>query len=84
MGEEVWAAHVAAYGGGAPKPFDACFGDGSSLKEADLMAMYDALDAITVSFPWQQGDVMILDNMLTGHGRNPYVGKRDVQVMLLK
>ena len=33
-------------------------------------------------FPWQQGDLMVLDNMLAAHGRSPYVGARQIAVAM--
>jgi len=33
-----------------------------------------------VIFPWQAGDILMLDNMLTSHGRKPFVGARKVLV----
>ncbi len=37
------------------------------------------------SWPWQAGDIMLLDNLLVGHGRYAYAGgQREVQVGLLK
>ena len=80
MGEERWAHYRSVYTGGVARPYDACFGDGTPLTDDDILAIYDALDAVMVSFPWQHGDVLLIDNVHTGHGRNPYVGHRDVQV----
>jgi alpha-ketoglutarate-dependent taurine dioxygenase len=31
-----------------------------------------------VLFPWQSGDVILLDNMLMAHGRTPFAGSRKV------
>ena len=49
----------------------------------DVMRLYPLLASLEVAFPWRQGDLMILDNFYTFHGRNPYTGHRDVQVALL-
>lgn len=71
------------YPPGHSRPNETWFGDGGEIDPADIDAVYDALDAVAVAFPWQAGDVMVLDNVLTAHGRNPYTGDRDVQVALL-
>ncbi|EEF25930.1 conserved hypothetical protein [Ricinus communis] len=78
-----WDAYSAVYKADVAKPYDASFGDGTPLSDADIRTIYDGLDRITVSFPWQHGDVLFVDNIHTAHGRNPFVGKRDVQVALL-
>lgn len=32
----------------------------------------------TVLFKWQRGDILVLDNVLTAHGRRPFVGPREI------
>jgi alpha-ketoglutarate-dependent taurine dioxygenase len=66
--------------GEAGLPRHACYGDGGAIESEALDAIREALDAETVRFPWQRGDVMLLDNMLTAHGRGPYSGERKVLV----
>ena len=35
-----------------------------------------------VEFGWRRGDLLMLDNMLVAHGRNPFEGKRRVIVAM--
>ena len=82
VGEEragMYDKHYASH----PRPYDTRLGDGTPIDAGDLSSLYPLLDEVTVGFGWQHGDVMILDNFFTSHGRNAYTGKRDVQVALL-
>jgi alpha-ketoglutarate-dependent taurine dioxygenase len=36
----------------------------------------------SVSFSWQARDVLMLNNMLVAHSRNPFVGERKIVVAL--
>jgi alpha-ketoglutarate-dependent taurine dioxygenase len=36
----------------------------------------------SVAFPWQPGDVLMVNNMLVAHSRNPYVGDRKILVAM--
>ncbi|MEM8810523.1 MAG: TauD/TfdA family dioxygenase, partial [Cyanobacteria bacterium P01_G01_bin.38] len=54
------------------------YGDGTEITTAVLDRIHQAYTAETVTFPWQAGDVLLLDNMLVAHGRRPFSGPRQV------
>ena len=56
------------------------YGDGSPIEPEVLDELRAAYRQETVSFPWQKGDILMLDNMLASHGREPYSGQRQVLV----
>lgn len=60
------------------KLHDVFFADGSPIPREDLYHVMDVLDANTIAFPWQKGDVMVLDNILAMHGRATFTGKRKI------
>jgi alpha-ketoglutarate-dependent taurine dioxygenase len=62
------------------EPRNAFFGDGSEIDEAALDHIRSVYEKEKVTFPWQRGDVLILDNILKAHGRNPYRGPRQIVV----
>jgi alpha-ketoglutarate-dependent taurine dioxygenase len=35
-----------------------------------------------VAFPWQKGDILMVDNMLAAHGREPFTGPRKIMVAM--
>lgn len=58
------------------------FADGSPIPRADLYHIMSVLEQNAVNFPWQKGDVMVLDNVLAMHGREPFQGPRRVLTAL--
>ncbi len=63
-------------------PRNVYYGDGSPLEDEALAEIRAALDACTVKFAWQAGDVLMLDNMLVAHGRSTFSGPRKVIVAM--
>jgi alpha-ketoglutarate-dependent taurine dioxygenase len=58
------------------------FADGKPIPRKYLYHILDVLDANTIYYPWQKGDVLVLDNILAMHGRAPFSGKRRVLTAL--
>lgn len=63
-------------------PRNAYYGDGTPLEDSALAEIRGVLAAETRCFPWQAGDVLMLDNMLAAHARAPFVGPRKVVVAM--
>lgn len=63
-------------------PYNTYYGDGGSIEPSVVEEIREAYRQETVSFPWQKGDLLLLDNMLVAHGRNPYSGPRRVLVAM--
>lgn len=61
-------------------PNNTYYGDGSRIEPEVLDVVREAYQNEKVVFKWQEGDVMMLDNMLVAHGRNPFEGKRQIVV----
>ena len=63
-------------------PRNVYYGDGSPIDDATMKEVGEALWSNAVAFPWQEGDILMVDNMLVAHARNPYEGDRRIAVAM--
>lgn len=63
-------------------PRNVYYGDGSPIEDEVLDEIRAVLEGCKISFLWQEGDVMMLDNMLAAHARTPFEGPRKVIVAM--
>jgi non-ribosomal peptide synthetase component F/alpha-ketoglutarate-dependent taurine dioxygenase/acyl carrier protein len=63
-------------------PRNCYYGDGSAIEDSVMSEILDVYRGLEVSFPWQQGDILMLDNVLTAHARRPFAGERKLLVAM--
>ncbi|MEU1279293.1 TauD/TfdA family dioxygenase [Streptomyces sp. NPDC005805] len=97
-GEQVWFNHFAFWNarsldedvrevltetfGADGLPFDTRLGDGTPLTDSEVDAINAAYQAVTVRESWQNGDLMLVDNILCAHGRESFTGDRKILVAM--
>ncbi|HEX8087396.1 MAG TPA: TauD/TfdA family dioxygenase [Blastocatellia bacterium] len=65
-----------------PLDINCVYGDGADIEASVLEEIRNAYGRVTTSFPWQRGDILMLDNMLVSHGRSAFSGRRKIAVAL--
>jgi len=63
-------------------PQYASFGNGDEIPEDFLKQVTELQFEHAFKFPWDRGDVLMLDNMLMAHGRMPFAGERKIYVSM--
>lgn len=56
------------------------FADGSEIPKSYVAHVEDIIWNNLIANPWKLGDVLMIDNFSTSHGRLPYKGPRDILV----
>lgn len=59
-------------------PNNTYYGDGSAVEPSVMDELREAYLQEKIRFTWHAGDVVLLDNMLVSHGREPFAGERKV------
>ncbi|MDQ0590035.1 non-ribosomal peptide synthetase [Variovorax paradoxus] len=59
-----------------------CYGDGTPIDDETMAIVGRTYEACAVRFDWRKGDVVMLDNMLAAHARDPYQGPRKIVVAM--
>lgn len=63
-------------------PRNAFYGNGEPIPESEIQVILEAISQSTIRYPWQKGDLLVVDNMLVAHGRDPFEGDRKVLVAM--
>ncbi len=75
-------AYILAVHGPSWLPFDTARGDGQPVSQEDVDVLHRAYERATVRVPWQDGDLLLVDNIAMAHGREPYQGQREILVAM--
>jgi hypothetical protein len=63
-------------------PRNAFYGDGTPIETDVLEHIRETYRQAAISFAWQKGDILMLDNFLVLHGRDSFVGPRKILVAM--
>lgn len=63
-------------------PRNALYGDGTPIEDSVLDEIRNLYERTAIRFPWQKGDILLLDNFLVSHGREPFTGARSILVAM--
>lgn len=97
-GEETWFNHVAFWNrhtmapdfravllesyGEDGLPYDTLRGDGTPLTEEEAGHLNEVYRQVERCEPYRAGDLLLVDNLISCHGRQPYRGERRVLVAM--
>jgi alpha-ketoglutarate-dependent taurine dioxygenase len=65
-------------------PNNTYYGDGSPIEPSVMDELRDQYERHKISFPWERGDILMLDNMFVAHGRAQFVGPRKILVGMME
>jgi alpha-ketoglutarate-dependent taurine dioxygenase len=63
-------------------PRNCYYGDGSRIEDSVIDHIGDVYRTTAAAFPWHARDILMMDNMLVAHSRNPYQGPRRIVVAM--
>jgi alpha-ketoglutarate-dependent taurine dioxygenase len=63
-------------------PRSVYYGDGSPIEDSVVEAVTEVYWQLSTAFAWREGDILMLDNMLVAHARNPFRGSRKIVVAM--
>jgi alpha-ketoglutarate-dependent taurine dioxygenase len=63
-------------------PTNTYYGDGERVPDEIMAHLRDCYRAASRRFDWERDDVLIVDNMLAAHAREPFTGARKIAVAM--
>ena len=66
---------------GRKNPTEQLYGDGTPIPTEYLAHLAKITDEIRVLHKWERGDVLVYDNIIAQHGRQPWQGEQSDRVV---
>ncbi len=63
-------------------PRNVYYGDGTRIEDSVVADISEIYDQQAIRFQWQPGDIILLDNMMVAHARDPFEGTRKILVAM--
>lgn len=82
LGEELYETMMLLYGSPDNFPMYVSFGDGTEIEKTIVEEIMHTIEGLTVAPVWNKNELLMIDNELIGHGRNPFKGERRVLVAM--
>lgn len=65
-------------------PRNVTYGDGSAIPDDVVDHLSARYEELAITFRWEAGDMIMLDNMLVSHSRAPFTGDRKILVAMAR
>ncbi|MEQ8474595.1 TauD/TfdA family dioxygenase [Fulvivirga sp.] len=82
LGKEVYEAMAAIYDSPEDFPTYVTYGNGEPIPVDTIEKILQCIEEVTVAPKWNRNELLIVDNEMVSHGRNPYTGQRRVIVSM--
>lgn len=82
LDEQTRETLLAVYGHEKDLPRYCSLGDNSPIDDSIMYEILSCYQQIETAFDWENGDVLVVDNVAMAHGRNPYTGSRRLLVAM--
>jgi alpha-ketoglutarate-dependent taurine dioxygenase len=63
-------------------PRNVYYGDGTRIEDSVVADISEIYNQQAIRFQWQPGDIILLDNMMVAHARDPFEGTRKILVAM--
>lgn len=64
------------------RPFHSLWGSGDEFTDEEYAIIEELFTANSIRFNWEDGDIIVADNLAWAHGRYPYEGERNILAMM--